>query len=408
MTDMVAARPAHVPEDHVVDFDLYAPPGSRSDLHRAWSMLQAEGVPDIVWTPRNGGHWIVTRAHLINEVMSDYTRFSSNSIIIPKETTPNRLLPIMVDPPAHRPYRMLLNSSLSPKMVARAQERIRSVAAELVDAIRPSGNCEFVSAYAEQLPIRIFLSMADLPLTDAATLRRYADAINRPDPETDWEGEASPFSWALKGFFDYLRPVLDERRGSNRDDILSRIVNGEVDGRALTAEEALQICTQTLVGGLDTVVNFLGFIMVHLARYPSDREELVADPTLIPVAIEEMFRRYPIVTIGREVAKDVEYAGVRLRKGDMIATPTPLAGIDDRVNPSPMNVDFHRASSEHTTFGNGAHRCPGAQLARTEIRITLEEWLSRIPDFSLMPDHDIRYAGGLTATVEQVHLVWPR
>jgi camphor 5-monooxygenase len=406
MTLELVDRPKHVPPDRVVDFDIYAPPGVADDFHMAWKTLQSEGRPSIVWTPHNGGHWLVTRGRVINEVMSDYTRFSSKSIIIPKQQKANRLLPIMVDPPEHGPFRILLNSSLSPKAISRAEARIRQTAIELIEQIRLAGQCDFVASYADLLPIHIFLRMAALSTTDAPLLKTFSDAINRPDPNGDWGDDGTPFAWAVRHLFEYLSPIIDERTGKDGDDILSRLVNGKIGSRALTKEEALQLCTQTVVGGIDTVANFLGFVMLHLARAPADRRELVDNPGTIPAAVEELLRRYPIVTIGREVLHDVEYEGVLLKRGDMIATPTPLAGLDDKVNDEALKVDFHRSSGEHSTFGSGSHRCPGAHLARTELRISLEEWLSRIPDFALAEGHDVRYIGGLTATVREVHLTW--
>jgi cytochrome P450 len=402
----LAVRPAHVPLERVVDFDLYAPPGVDRDFHAAWKSLQAPGIPSLVWTPYNGGHWLVTRNRLVNEVMSDYQRFSSASIIIPKEETPSRLLPIMVDPPEHGPYRTLLNSSLSPKAVSRAEPKIRKVSADLIEGMRLDGHCDFVTAYAELLPIHIFLNMAHLPVTDAPLLKSFSDAINRPDPNGDWGEDGTPFAWAVRNFFAYLSPIIDERSGEDGEDILSRLVNGKVHGRNLTRQEALQLCTQTVTGGIDTVANFLGFVMVHLARHPAHRLELVENPALIAAAVEELLRRYPIVTIGRTVVRDMEYDGVLLKQGDMIANPTPLAGLDETVNEHPLTVDFQRSTGEHATFGSGAHRCPGAHLARTELRISLEEWLRRIPDFELADGHELRFVGGLTATVREVHLRW--
>jgi cytochrome P450 len=406
MAAKLVDRPLNVPRERVVDFDIYAPPGVAEDFHMAWKALQSQGTPGIVWTPHNGGHWLVTRGRLINEVMSDYTRFSSNSIIIPKQQKATRLLPIMVDPPEHGPFRILLNSSLSPKAISRAESRIRQASIDLIERMRPEGHCDFVGSYAELLPIHIFLSMAALPTADAPLLKSFSDAINRPDPNGNWGDDATPFAWAVRHLFEYLSPIIDERNGKDGEDILSRLVNGKIGTRAITKTEALQLCAQTVVGGIDTVANFLGFVMVHLAGHPAHRRELVDNPALIPAAVEELLRRYPIVTIGREVLRDIEYEGVLLKGGDMIATPTPLAGLDDTVNTGALNVDFHRSSGEHSTFGSGSHKCPGAHLARTELRISLEEWLSRIPDFALANEHGVRYVGGLTATVREVHLTW--
>ena len=119
-----------------------------------------------------------------------------------------------------------------------------------------------------------------------------------------------------------------------------------------------------------------------------------------------MLRRFPVVSLAREVRNDIEYDGVQLRKGDMVAIPTPLVGTDERLNPDALTVNFHRESTTHATFGNGPHLCPGARLARTEIRITLEEWLARIPEFTIAPAAEIRFQGGLVGVVDGLPLMW--
>ncbi|HLY56443.1 MAG TPA: cytochrome P450 [Stellaceae bacterium] len=395
-----AERPPHVPEDRVVDFDMYAPPGVKQDFHAAWKALQAPGVPDVVWTPRNGGHWIATRNRLIDEVFSDHERFSSRVILVPKAIGEQHgLIPTTLDPPEHRPYRTLLNSSMAPKVVGANEPRIRALAAELIEAVRRDGACNFTTAYAEILPIRIFLSMMDLPPGDAAQTKRWCDQMLRPDGSMSFEE-------CMARLFDYLGPYVDARKGGDGDDMLSRMINGRIGDRALTRDEALKLSVQVLIAGLDTVVNFLGFAMLFLARNPAMSRELAGEPELMPAAVEEFLRRFPIVTIGREVARDMEYQGASLRKGEMILTPSVLGGIDERENERPMEVDFHRPTAAHVTFGSGHHKCPGAHLARTEIRVTLEEWLKRIPEFSVAPGKTVEFTGGIVGVVDALPLVW--
>lgn len=407
MDNLLAKRPAHVPADHVVDFDLYAPPEAKQDFHASWKSLHAPGVPPIVWTPRHGGHWIVTRNPLINEVISDYEHFSNNNIIIPKEAAKDsKLLPTTIDPPVHRPFRNLLNSSLGPKTISRNEEQIRAVAVSLIEGVQRDGGCNFTTAYAEKFPLQVFLRMIDLPLEDAAKLKEWSDQMLRPTPGRDWGADQNGFAWGVRNFFEYLTPYIEERTGKDGEDVLSRLINGTIDGRALTRQEALQLSAQVLIAGLDTVVNFLGFAMLYLATHAEARRQLVNDPSLIPAAIDEMVRRFGVVTIGREVVHDMEYAGVQLKAGDMVAIPTQLSGLDDKVNDNPMEVNFHRSASEHTSFGNGPHRCPGAHLARLEIRVTLEEWLARIPEFEVAPGEQVSFTGGIVAVVDALPLVW--
>lgn len=396
----LAERPPHVPEAHVVDFDMYAPPDVAADYHAAWTALQRDGRPDMVWTPRNEGHWIATRGELIARVFEDHEHFSSRCIMIPKSLGEHHgLIPTTIDPPRHRPYRMLLNASLSPKAVAMVEGEIRGIAAGLIEGFRTAGGCDVIRDFAEKLPIAVFLKIVDLPESDTPMLKRWTDATTRPDGTMTFEA-------AIGAFFDYLRPVIAERRGSGRQDMLTRMVSGEIDGRPLTETEALQLSAQILIAGLDTVVNFLGFVLLHLATSPAHRAALLADPSLIPAAVDELFRRYPIVSIGREVKADMEFGGVALKAGEMVLCPTALHGLDPRANDRPTDVDYHRPAAEHSTFGQGHHKCPGAHLARTEVRITIEEWLRRIPSFRLADGASVRMNGGIVGCLSALPLVW--
>ena len=401
MTDLLKlSRPDNVPADRVVDFDLYNPPGVEGGFHEAWQRLHAPGVPDLVWTPHNGGHWMATRGEMLAEVFSDYERFSCRVMLVPKFVgEQHQMLPVVLDPPQNRPYRLLLNKSLTPKTVAAMEGRIRTLAANLIDGFIGTGRCDFITDYAEALPVGIFMSLVDLPQADVGRIKLWTDQIVHPDG-------SMPYEEAKRHIYEYLRPVIDARLGGDGTDMLSVIINGTVKGRALTQEEMLSLSMQMLLGGLDTVVNFLGFAMLFLARNPEHREQLVRDPLLIAAAVDELLRRFPVVSLAREVRNDIIYDGVRLKSGDMIAIPSPLSGTDERLNPRPLEVDFHRTSSKHVTFGKGPHVCPGAHLARTEIRITLEEWLVRIPDFSIAPEAVISFRGGLVGVVNALPLVW--
>ena len=399
-TETLARPPSHVPADHVVDWDIYAPPGVARGFHEAWGALQAPGVPDMIWTPRNGGHWIATRGALIAEVLTDHEHFSSRVIIVPKaDGEHHKMIPTTIDPPEHRPWRKLLNDNLSPREIRKVEQGIRDIAIELIEAVRAQGRCDFVTAFAGVLPIRIFLSIVDLPSADTPRLKWLADQITRPD------GSIS-FQDTVAEFHAYLGGVVDARLGSDRGDMFARMINAPVDGRRMTRFEALQLCSQVLIAGLDTVVNFLGFAMLHLATHPDLRDRLAAQPALIPAAVNELFRRYPLVTIGREARQEIAFGGVTVHAGEMVMAPTPLHGTDARANAHALDVDIDRRGAEHSTFGHGDHRCPGAHLARTELVISVEEWLARIPGLRLAPDAHLTFSGGIVGCVDSLPLVW--
>jgi cytochrome P450 len=188
--------------------------------------------------------------------------------------------------------------------------------------------------------------------------------------------------------------------------MVSRIVHGRVGGRALTHEEMHQVLTILLFGGLDTVASAMGFMSRFLAEHPGHRRELVEEPALIPSAIEEMFRRFGVSTTGRIIARDTAYKGIELRKGDVMHVFAGLHGLDERVFPDPLTVDFRRKAVQHATFGNGVHRCPGSFLARTEIKVFLQEWLARIPDFRVKPGERVVTSSGMVNGVLYLPLVW--
>lgn len=395
-------RPAHVPADRVVEFDYYEPPGVANGMQEAWRTLQAPGVPDVVWTPFNGGHWIATRGALVLDVFSDHERFSNRVILVPKAIGElHQMLPTTLDPPAHRPVRRLLDHNLSPKAVMTLEPVIREIAVELIEEIAPRGHCDVLSDYAAHFPIRVFMRMVDLPAADAPKLKAWTDQVIHPDGSMTYEQ-------ALQHFHDYLVPVIEARRGGNGKDALTYIVNARLEGGDLGTRDLLNLLTQFLMGGLDTVYNFLAYVFLFLAQNPAHRREIALEPARASAAVDELLRRFPLVSTAREVRADMQWHGVQLKRGEMIVCASPLVGLDESLNPDPMSVDFSRRRGLHASFGKGIHACPGAHLARSEVRITLQEWLVRIPEFSLAPGAVVRHQAGIVGSLDQVPLVWGR
>jgi cytochrome P450 len=204
----------------------------------------------------------------------------------------------------------------------------------------------------------------------------------------------------------YLKPVVAARKAKPGKDAISAIANGTVEGRPLTDEEILTMCSVILFGGLDTVASMLGMFAKFLAENPGHRQQLLNEPGLIPNAVEEILRRHHLVNIARMAAKDFVYKGIEFKRGDAILTPTPLAGLDDRVYAEPLTVDFHRQGPPHLVFGRGPHQCIGSFLARTELKVFVEEWLLRIPNFHIKPGEKVESGGGRVHTVSRLPLAW--
>ena len=391
--------PAHIPADRIRDVNIYALPGQEQDFHAAWKALQ-DSSPDLIWTPQNEGHWIAMRGDVLAEVQSDHERFSSSVIVLPKSVgEQHKLIPTTTDPPEHRPYRLLLNAQLAPSAIRGLQDHLRTTAAELIDGFVREGRCNFTAEYAEIFPIRIFMGIVGLPMSDAPKIKLWAESMTRPEP-------IMSFSDARQAFFDHVGPIIAARRAQPGDDLISHIVNADMNGRQLNDDEALALVTQVLIAGVDTVVNFLSFVLLFLARDKDARQELAANPSAIMGGVHELFRRFGLVVIARTVREDIEYRGVTLKAGDMVCIPTQVHGLDDNINADPMHVDFARSRARHSAFGSGPHMCPGQELARAEVAITIAEWLKRIPEFRVAADADTTISGGIVAQVNRLVLEW--
>lgn len=403
MTSEIAARPAHVPPERVYDFDFFDPPGADRDVHLAWKRLHEE-APDIFWTPHYGGHWVATRGDDIETIQIDYERFSHRlKYRIPHDpqADDNPSLPLNLDPPRSTPFRALIAPAFLPKVVAAIEAQVRQVAIETIEGFLPRGECEFVSEFARVLPIVVFLRMVDLPLKDAPWLLAQTEVGVRSN-SLERRRESH------QAIREYLEGYIEQRVADPGDDLISKIATAQVEGRAITRDETLSVCQLLMAGGLDTVASMLGFVARFMATHPDHRRELIAHPELMRNAVEELIRRHGLPNTARMITHDFEYKGVQFKEGEQILIANSLFGMDERKVENPMEVDFHREFPiQHAAFGNGVHTCPGAILARREIKIFLEEWLKRIPDFEIKPGTTPVTSSGSVNTVKELHLTWP-
>ncbi|WP_293679867.1 cytochrome P450 [uncultured Phenylobacterium sp.] len=394
------AIPAHVPAHLVTNFDIYAPAAPGEDFHAAWVRFQASTDQPYLWSPRYGGHWIAMRGEDLIEIHADSEAFSSVRNVLPPVARPVPLGALVLDPPDHADFRAFLSAGLSPRVVRGVEPDVRALAEDLVAAIAPRGACDFVADYADVLPLTVFLRLADLPVADRTLLAGWAAENTRnPDPQAR--------NAAARNIRGYLRPVLAQRRARPGEDLLSRVVRAQVQGRPITEAEALGAATHLTIAGLDTVASLLGFVMRFLASHPGHRRALVDDPGLIPGAVKELIRRFPLVIQSREVRRDLTRNGVAFRAGDLIAVPSMLYNLDARIYPDPLAVDWRRSVMATCSFGAGIHRCPGAPLGQRELAMTLETWLAAIPDFEIDPERAPAQAqGGIVATLDRLPLRW--
>ncbi|RSU61361.1 cytochrome P450 [Sphingobium yanoikuyae] len=401
-----AAVPDHVPPELIREVDAYALDGIEEGVHEAWKRVQQPGTPPLIWTPFTGGHWIATRGALIDEIYRSPDRFSSRVIWVPREAgEAYEMVPTKMDPPEHTPYRKALDKGLNLAQIRKVESDIRTVAVEIIESFAANGQCDFARDFAGIFPVKVFLTLAGLPMEDPPKLNLLANEMTRPSGNTP-EEQGRSLAAANKGFFDYVAPIIAERRGGTGTDLISQMVNSEINGQPMPEDKALGLVSLLLLGGLDTVVNLLSFMMIYLARHPETVEELRSDPMKLQRGVEEMFRRFAVVSDARYVVADMEYYGTHLKAGDLILLPTALHGLDDTQHEDPMKVDLSRRNVTHSTFAQGPHRCAGMHLARLEVMVTLQEWLARIPRFALKEGAAPIYHAGIVAAVEDVPFVW--
>lgn len=402
MTSSVVATPAHVPADRVIDFDIYDFPVEGLEYQASMRDIFLSKPQEVLWSPRNGGHWIVKTSEDVAKVLADNEHFSSRRIMVTTEDSQRPpLVPLQLDPRAHAGYRALLQQALSPKAVGKLGERARELSIELIEGFKKDGQCEFIGQFAQHLPIAIFMEIVGLPAEDRPLLTEIAETAMRGESEAVRNEAAGKLMV-------YGMTKVAERRANPGNDLISTIAKAEIDGKLIDDFTLSGMVLLLLLGGLDTVASTLGFYAQFLAKHPEHRRQLVEHPDLIPNANEELLRRFPIAILAREVKADVELGGVQMKKGDMVLAPTPMDGLDAHKFPEPLRVDFNREKpGANSTFGGGVHRCVGSMLARTELRIFLEEWLKRIPDFSIKPGTSPKVSARSVATITSLELVWP-
>ena len=397
---MTRARPAHVPPERVVDYDVYrgAFPDTVSDLHEGLHRLAETHGRGIFWTPHNGGHWFINDFELLFEAARQPELFSSTQMTIPPVPEEPRLIPLFLDPPEHGLFRAPLMRQFTPGKMAAMEAGIRAFTNALIDAVEPAGRCEFVEAIAEPLPIKIFMRIMGMPLDRLREFRNWILDMLSPDDDRRARSYAN-----IAGLMDAL---IRERQAAPKDDLISHLLTLEIGDRPITYDEVQAYCLLLFAAGLDTVANALAFGMQFLASRPDLQARLSADPALIPEAVEELLRKFGVPMPARTAARDFRFGGAEIRKGERVMLMLPACNLDPKVFPDPWAFDLDRKNKTHVAFNVGPHRCIGSHLARIELRVFWEEWLRRIPSFRLDPERPASYRAGLTLAVQELGIAW--
>jgi cytochrome P450 len=354
-----------------------------------------------------GGFWVVTRYQDCRFVLQDPELFSSVQNIVPhtQMTALGPDIPTQIDPPDHGKYRQILNPLLSPRVVAALEPRMRALATELIDSIVAAGRSDFLADFAVPYPSLIFVPLMGLPESDLGTFLGWKDKILHTIDEAE---RAEVFNTVNTELQAYFTAVFQERRRREDpgDDVVGQLVKARFDGeRPLTLEEFVGMACLLWGAGLDTVTAQLSLAIHHLATHPGLRDELTADLTLIPTAIEELMRFDSLVNDCRKATADVELGGQMIKAGDMVMVMYGAAGRDPEQFPDPYRIDFRRYPNRHFGFGGGIHRCAGSHLARLELRVAMEEIHTRMPRYALDPDRPIERHFGYVRGLDSLHLV---
>jgi len=317
------------------------------------------------------------------------------------------LIPVQIDPPLHTKYRRLLSPAFTPKAIGELEPVVRSLVNGLLDEFADAGACDFHLQFATPLPSTIFLRLMGMPPDDLPMFLRWRDDTVRPAVEPgDFEGAAAIRAAASKAISAYFQEVIDAARGKHADGLISELVNAEFEGRPLNIDELLGICHLMLLGGLDTVTATLDCMVVYLSRHPERRHQLTQNPALLPAAIEELLRHEtPVMVVPRVVKEGITLGGVELQQGDPVLLVIGAANGDETVFEDPDAVNYSRESNRHVAFGGGNHKCLGAHLARLELRVALEEFHRRIPDYRIPDGAEISFSPGIRQP-EHLPLIW--
>ena len=383
----------------VYEFDYIADPGLLADVHdRYWELK--ETAPPVFWTNAHGGHWMCNTASSVSQVIRHPEIYSSRYLSIPPNPNQPTMIPEMLDPPEHRPYRQMLRPFFESKAIAPLEARVVEWTDQLLGEIVETGECEFVSSIASRLPVAVFMELFGFPMEKFDEFRHLVVGFfnARATP-----AERNALAQTILG---HLAELIQQRLAEPRDDMISKIIVAEVDGRRLTFEELMSIGFLMFLAGLDTVTNAMSFGMRHLAHDEALRQRAIDDPDVIPDLVEELLRRYAFVATPRYIVADTELEGVKLFAGDCILAPLPLVGWDEGLNPDPKSVSVERQFYRHAAFGSGIHTCLGLHLARMELIVFYRAWFCRIGHIRQIERGDETCRGGSVMALEHLHLAW--
>ena len=378
-------------DDWSTDFELLDP-AYIEDPFSVWNELR-QTCP-VAHSDRRGSTWLLTTYADVTDAAHDISLFSSLDIGVigsdegPDERLPYGLPPIGADPPLHTWTRRLLLPWFSHARVEGYEATTRELCNKLIDEFVDAGNADAAADYAQQIPVRVIASILGVPVSLSDTFTGWVrDVLEFADvPERAKRGG--------DGILGYLLEQLQRAKEDPQEDLISQLVHTKHEGELLDDTVVLGIAGLVLIAGIDTTWSAIGSSLWHLARHPEDAARLVEEPALMDSAVEELLRAYAPVTMARVVTADTQFQGCPMHQGDKVLMNFPAANRDPVAFERADEVVLDRTHNRHVAFGSGIHRCAGSNLARMELKVALEEWLGRIPEFRLSEGAVVTWAGG--------------
>ena len=374
--------------DWTTDWDHHDPAWT-NDPFPIWEDLR-ETCPMAHTDRYNEGVWLPTRFEDVTQIAHDTTTFSSqhNGVTAGGSLPRGKFAPIHLDPPDHAPIRRALLPFFSPRRIADWEPSIEAHCQELIEGFGSSATIDIAVDYAAHIPAAAIAAILGIPPADGEKFRKWIHAIELGD------NNPAVRDAALADMSAYFAAVIYARRAEPSDDLVSHILEIEIDGEPLDDPAIERILVLQLIAGIDTTWGVLGASLWHLAKSPADRARLVENPDLIPIAVEEFLRAFASVSLWRTVTKPATVGGVTVGPGDTVMMLFPSACRDPRAFERADEVVIDREKNRHVAFGAGIHRCLGSNLARLELNVAIKTWLAQIPDFELADHAEVTWAEG--------------
>ena len=379
----------------LTDYDIFKP-SFVANPYPGYSEIRESECP-IAHTDRYEGSWLPTRYEDVVAIAQEYEVFTSRGILV-MPPPPGQAEgayggvaapPITSDPPDHHWHRRLILPVFAPQAVAKYEQSTRDLCNSLIDEFIDKGTADAAADYAQHIPVRVISNMLGVPLDMEDKFTGWVRGVleNMHDVELRKRSRLAIIEY-------FLAQVEDRKKNPRENDLISELMNTEVDGKKVPIEYVLGVCNLMLVAGIDTTWSAIGSVMWHMAQHPEHRKQLRENDDLWPTAIEELLRVYAPVTMARIVDRDTEFQGCPMKAGDRVLMAFPAANRDPRQFENPDEVILDREHNRHVAFGSGIHRCAGSNLARLEVRVALQTWLARIPEFELVDPATVTWAGG--------------